>query len=371
MVSELFIGLMSGTSVDAIDAVLMDFSKSNTHIVASTSQPLDSALKNEINRVIVKRTWPQEIKELDMRFAQVSSQVVHNLLEKASVQADKIAATGSHGQTIWHDPNGALPISIQIGNAQHIANETRITTVSNFRQADINAGGQGAPLTCAYHELLFRNEQENCTVLNLGGIANITYLPAEHSSNIIGFDIGPANTLLDVWIKKHQDLDFDKNGAWAKSGAVNKDLLNLMLEDEYFKILPPKSTGREKFNLIWLQYMLGQYKNFITKKDVQATLVALTVETITDAINIWAPNTSRILLCGGGSYNSYVVCQLQAAFHKIPVKYTSTDDVNEKQIEAMAFAWLAKQTLEGKPGNIPSVTGARRKVPLGDIYSPK
>ncbi len=369
--SELFIGLMSGTSVDAIDAVLMDFSKSNTYIVASFSQPLENLLRDKINRAIAKQSWPQEITELDKKFAQASSQIVEKLLTKASLHANQICAIGSHGQTIWHDPNGTPPVSIQIGNIQQIANTTHITTVGNFRQADLDVGGQGAPLACAYHEKIFRDDKEYRAIINLGGIANITFLPADKTSDVIGFDTGPANTLLDAWIKKHQDLDFDKNGAWAKSGKINSGLLNLMLEDMYFKQLPPKSTGREKFNLIWLQYMLDQYEEFVPENDVQATLVALTVQSITNAIKTWTANISRVLLCGGGSHNSYLVSQLQNALQKIPVELTSTHGVSEKWMEAMAFAWLAKQTLEGKPGNISSVTGATKKVVLGELHKPK
>ena len=369
--SELYIGLMSGTSVDAIDAVLMDFSKSNTHIVASFSQPLEGTLRKEINQVIAKQTWPQDIKELDTQFAQASIQAIQHLLDAASLQANQISAIGGHGQTIWHDPNGVPPVSIQIGSAQQIADATEIITVGNFRQADIAASGQGAPLTCAYHEIVFRDAQEDRAIINLGGIANITLLPADKNLDVIGFDIGPANTLLDAWIKKHQDLDFDRNGAWAKTGAVNSGLLNVMLKDEYFKNSPPKSTGREKFNLIWVQYMLDQYEEFVTEKDVQATLVALTTQSIANAIKTWTPNTSRILLCGGGSYNTHLVSQLQETVQNIPVELTSTYGVSEEWMEAMAFAWLAKQTLDGNPGNIPSVTGASKKVALGEIHNPK
>jgi anhydro-N-acetylmuramic acid kinase len=368
--SELFIGLMSGTSVNAIDAVLMDFSKSNTHIVESFSQPIGDALKIEINRTIANQTWPQEIDELDTQFAKASSQAVHHLLSKASLSASQIAAVGSHGQTVFHDPKGVPPISIQIGHPQKIADNTKITTIGNFRQADIDAGGQGAPLACAYHELLFRNKKENCVVLNLGGIANITLLPADNTLNVIGFDTGPANTLLDTWIKKHQSIEYDKNGAWAKAGMVNQGLLNLLLEDEYFKLPPPKSTGREKFNPIWLQHKLDQYEEFVTENDVQATLVALTVKSVTQAIQTWAPNTSRILLCGGGSNNAHLVSQLQSENKNIHVELTSTYGVSEEWMEAMAFAWLAKQTQEGKPGNLPSVTGASKSLVLGNIHDP-
>ncbi len=361
---------MSGTSVDAIDAVLMDFSKSDSHVVTHFSQTIHQDLKNEINRIISRRVWPQDIEKPDRQFAQASSEAVHHLLAKASAQASQIVAIGSHGQTVFHDPAGMPPGSIQIGNARQIADVTGIQTIGNFRQADIDAGGQGAPLACAYHERLFRNEQENRAIINLGGIANITLLPADQSLDITGFDTGPANTLSDAWIQKYQDLDFDQNGAWAQTGTVNQDLLCLMLEDSYFKQPPPKSTGREKFNLVWLQYMLDQYAEPVAEKDVQATLAELTVQSIAKAIHTQTPHTSRILLCGGGSYNTYLVGRLEHAVQGIPVECTSTYGVSEKWLEAMAFAWLARRTLEGKPGNIPSVTGASKEVILGNLYKP-
>ena len=369
--SELYIGLMSGTSVDAIDAVLMDFSKSNTHIVANFTQPIDKELKNKINLAIIKQIWPQDVEDIDLQFANTSIQAVENLLSLASLEANQITGIGNHGQTIWHDPNGKPPISIQIGNTQHIANETHISTVGNFRQADMAAGGQGAPLACAYHAEVLRSKDENRVILNLGGIANITKLPKNSNEDIIGFDTGPASTLMDTWIKKHRELDFDKGGAWAKSGSIKQDLLNIFLEDEYFKQTPPKSTGREKFNLIWLQYMLDQYKEFVTEKDVQATLLELTTKSIAKAISNWAPATDRVLVCGGGSYNTYLVSQLQKELQNTPVELTSAYGVNENWMEAMAFAWLAKQKIAGNSGNIPSATGATKKVVLGVIHNPK
>ena len=338
--------------------------------LAVLTNPIPRELKDAINRTIAKQTWSQDCKELDRQFTDISLQAVSNLLNKTSLQANQISAIGSHGQTIWHEPNGSPAVSIQIGDAQHVANVSGIITVGNFRQADIDAGGQGAPVACAYHDVLFKNDLEDRVILNLGGIANITLLPADASLDIIGFDTGPANTLLDAWIKKHQNLDFDKNGAWAKTGKANQELLDILLEDEYFKMSPPKSTGREKFHLVWLQYMLDQYEEFVSEKDVQATLTALTALTVSDAINTWAPNTYRVLLCGGGSYNTHLVSQLQNVLGNIPIEPTHTYGAGEEWIEAMAFAWLAKQALEGAPGNIPSVTGASKKVVLGKIYHP-
>lgn len=369
--SELYIGLMSGTSVDAIDAVLMDFSKSSSHIVETFSQELNTDLKDKINSAIAKNSWPQDVVDIDHEFALASVEAVNSLLAKASIFAEHVAAIGSHGQTIWHQPNGIPSCSIQIGNAQLIAKETGIQTISNFRQADIDAGGQGAPLACAYHAEILRSDTENRIILNLGGIANITYLPSDTSKDIIGFDTGPANTLLDAWIKKHKNLDFDQDGIWAKSGHVNTGLLNIMLKELYFRQPPPKSTGRERFNLVWLQYMLDQYEEFVIEKDVQATLVALTALTIKDAIKKYTSSANRILVCGGGSKNTYLLSQLQNKLGDIPVEPTNSFGVPEKWMEAMTFAWLAKRNLENKPGNLPTVTGATKVVTLGESFLPK
>ncbi len=368
--SEYFIGLISGTSVDAIDAVLMDFSKSNTHIVTSYSQPINNNLKNAIQSAISKNTWPQETEGLDLQFADESVKAVKHLLSQASLNAAQINAIGSHGQTIWHDPDGDPPISIQVGNAQHIANQASITTIGNFRQADMDAGGQGAPLACTYHAEVLCDLNENRVILNLGGIANITFLPKDSSKDIIGFDTGPANTLLDAWIKRHKNLDYDKDSTWAKTGKVNQELLNLFLTDKYFKENPPKSTGREKFNLHWLQRMLDQYQKPISEHDVQATLLILTTRSVANAIKKWVPETSRVLLCGGGSNNSFLISQLQKELPNISVEQTSLYGVSENWMEAMCFAWLAKQKIENRPGNTPSVTGATKKIVLGDCYKP-
>ncbi|MXY15314.1 MAG: anhydro-N-acetylmuramic acid kinase, partial [Proteobacteria bacterium] len=210
--ARLFIGLMSGTSVDAIDAVLMDLSGSDTRLLAHFSQPIDVDLKREINRVIAARAWPQETTALDSRFAAASVEVIARLLEEAAVRADQVEAVGSHGQTVFHDPQGTPPVSIQLGNAGEIAHGVGIPTVGNFRKADIDAGGQGAPLACAYHARVFRSEHEDRAILNLGGIANLTFLPQDPSLGITGFDTGPANTLSDAWVQHCRGLDFDQDG---------------------------------------------------------------------------------------------------------------------------------------------------------------
>ena len=371
--ARLFIGLMSGTSVDAVDAVLMDFSVSDTRLVAHLSQRIDPDLKSEINRIISARTWPQDTATLDRQLVASYAKAIGDLLEEASVQADQVQAVGSHGQTVFHDPEGTPPVSIQLGDAREIAHTTGIPTVSNFRQADIDAGGQGAPLACAYHARLFRSRNEDRAILNLGGIANLTFLPSDPSLDVTGFDTGPANTLSDAWIQHCQGLDFDHNGDWAKSGTVNRDLLDQMLEDPYFERPPPKSTGRETFNLTWLRTSLARHGTPLAHEDVQATLAELTAQSV--ALGMQAhPGSSapaRVLLCGGGSHNAYLVSRLEHAMAGLPVERTDAHGAPSKWLEAMTFAWLAKQALDAEPANLPSVTGARRAVVLGEVHRTK
>ena len=363
---EYFIGLMSGTSVDAIDAVLMDFKQSTTHILSSYSQPIHAQLSNEINHLINSRQHPKDYQNTDNEFAQLSCEAIEQLLKQTDINTNDITAIGSHGQTVFHDPKGIPPVSIQIGDPQTIANLSGIPTIGNFRQADIDAGGEGAPLACAYHADALQSTSEERVVLNLGGIANITKLPANKTDPIIGFDTGPANTLMDVWSQRHLSKPFDQDGAWAKSGSVNNELLEQMLEDEYFSALPPKSTGREHFNLEWIQHYLDSFNAPLTPEDIQATLLALTTYTIADSIDAWCPQTKKILLCGGGSENNFLVQQLEKILNKYSIQPTSDYGVPSKWMEAMAFAWLAKQHIEKKPGNIPSVTGADKAVVLGE-----
>ena len=369
--ARLFIGLMSGTSVDAIDAVLMDFSGSDTRLLAHFSQRIDADLRREINRVIAARAWPQETAALDSRFAAASVQAIGRLLEKAATGADQVEAVGSHGQTVFHDPQGAPPVSVQLGSAEEIARSTGIPTVGNFRKADIDAGGQGAPLACAYHARVFRAEREGRAVLNLGGIANLTFLPQDPSLDVTGFDTGPANTLSDAWVQHCRGLDFDRGGEWAKSGTVDPNLLDRMLEDPYFKRPPPKSTGRETFNLAWLQAMLARREKPLPEQDVQATLVELTAVSVAQAMHDHPLPAERVLLCGGGSHNTYLVSRLEHALAGLPVECTDAHGVPSKWLEAMAFAWLAKQAADGEPANLPSVTGASRAVVLGEVHRPK
>jgi anhydro-N-acetylmuramic acid kinase len=367
---EYYIGLMSGTSVDAIDAVLMDFSQSNTHIVSCFSQDISAQLRRDINSLIATNQAPKDFEAVDTQFAATSCAAIDQLLKQASIDSTQVAAIGSHGQTVFHDPKGIPPVSIQIGNPQLIANTTGITTVGNIRQADIDAGGQGAPIACKYHAEILQSADEERVVLNLGGIANVTKLPKNKNEPIIGFDTGPANTLMDAWIQKHLNQPYDKDGNWAQSGKINLSLLEKMLEDDYFSLLPPKSTGREHFNLEWLQHHLDTCTKNISLADIQATLLALTTHSIAESIEIWCPQSEKIFLCGGGSENTFLVQHLENILEGKSIQHTHDYGVPDSSMEAMAFAWLAKLHIENIPGNIPSVTGADKPVTLGTRFNP-
>ena len=368
--SEFYIGLMSGTSVDSIDAVLMDFSQSTTHIVSSYSQTISTNLHNGINSLIATKQLPKDFENLDKAFVETSCEAVKQLLKQASLKTKQVCAIGSHGQTVFHDPKGLPPVSIQIGNPQSIADSSGILTIGNFRQADIDAGGQGAPLACTYHAEVLQSSIEERVVLNLGGIANITKLPKIMNEPIIGFDTGPANTLMDAWIQKNLNKLFDQDGNWAQSGKVNITLLEQMLEDNYFTSLPPKSTGREHFNLEWIQHQLDTNRSNFSNEDIQATLLSLTTYSIADSINEWCPQSEKVLLCGGGSENNFLVQQLEKFLEGKIIQHTSDYGVPTTWMEAMAFAWFAKLNIENIPGNIPSVTGADKAVILGECFKP-
>ncbi len=297
--------------------------------------------------------------------AETFADAVHALLNKTSYKSEQIQAIGSHGQTLWHQPPrcsglDCRPFTWQIGDPNIIAQRTEITTVADFRRRDLAVGGQGAPLVPAFHAALFQNNQQNQIVLNIGGIANITVLPKE-SKQIIGFDTGCGNGLLDAWILEQLGVKMDYNGDWAMQGKVQKNLLGKLLADPYFNLAFPKSTGRDYFNLTWLK----QHLNRENPVDVQATLLELTVQSISKAIQPF--DSKRVLVCGGGVHNSLMMQRLNEVL-QIPVISTAEVGVDPDWIEASCFAWLAKQTLERKIGNLPSVTGATKEVILGGVY---
>ena len=363
---DLYIGLMSGTSVDAVDAILVDFSERNTRILKSHAEEFPPSVKQRLQQLIKQQqTHLRDLAELDHEVAVVYALAVKKLLQSADVSASRVKAIGSHGQTIYHHPQGKNPNTLQIGDPSFLAEHTGIDVVADFRRHDMAAGGQGAPLAPAFHAYQFRNSESNRVILNLGGIANITILPADENRPVTGFDTGPANTLLDLWTSQHLDRDYDDKGKWASSGTIDTELLQRMLDDDYLAKEPPKSTGREYFNASWLEkFKLADYAS----EDVQATLCALTVQSIARAISKYAVDTQEIYACGGGAYNNFLMQQLQQALPEVHIASTEALGIAPDWIEATAFAWLARQTMNNNAGNLNTVTGAQRAVPLGGIY---
>lgn len=364
---DLYIGLMSGTSIDGIDAALVDFGPPRPSLVGHCYQPWPQSLRDELKRL--SHPGEDEIERLgnaDIAVANHFAEAVSKLLHQTGMDASRIRAIGSHGQTIRHRPGAKHPFTLQIGDPSQLAEKTGITVVADFRRRDMAAGGEGAPLAPAFHAAFLRSSAEYRVILNLGGIANITLLPADPRARVTGFDTGPANTLMDAWIRASLQRPFDAQGAWAAQGQVIPELLQRLLNNDYFKRQPPKSTGPELFNIEWLKQHLGNRSTY-QPEDIQATLCALSSGSIIQAIGQYAPDCERVICCGGGTRNLLLMQQLRQGLG-ISVDTTAEHDLDPDQIEAMAFAWLAKQTLKGLPGNLPDVTGARHPVILGGIY---
>ncbi len=368
MTDSLYIGLISGTSMDGIDAVLMRLGEKGQEMLASHEHPWPDDLRQKLRAIAAP--GENEIERmgfLDIQVADHFAKAAWELLKQARIPPQQVAAIGSHGQTIRHHPEGPAPFTLQIGDPNRIAEATGITVVADFRRRDMAAGGEGAPLAPAYHAALFRKEGETRIILNLGGIANVTILPADPGKPASGFDTGPSNTLLDAWARAHLNRPFDASGAWANSGHVAEELLAAMLEDPYFYKPAPKSTGPEHFHLGWLRHLLASHPVPQTE-DVQATLTALTVESIARAIEAEAPECRRLIACGGGVHNKNLMQRLGERLPETTIETTAVHGLNPDHVEAAAFAWLAKQTLENRPGNLPAVTGAAHPVILGGIY---
>jgi len=374
---DYYVGLMSGTSVDSIDAALVDFSTSQPYCKACLNRHWPVSIRNDIfaTRQLADNRLGS-LQALDDATGKIFAQAVIALLQQADIRADEVRAIGSHGQTIRHRPDIKQPFSLQIGNPALIANLTHIPVVADFRSADIRAGGQGAPLVPAFHQAVFSSQQHNRVIVNIGGIANITVLPKQSNgqasseiiaNKIIGFDTGPGNSLMDAWIYQQTQQAYDHNGDFAASGISNKKLLTSLLADNYFQQPPPKSTGFECFNLPWLEQHLQGIS--IQPQDVQSTLCDLTAHSIIQAIKLYADKTNEIYICGGGVHNTTLMQRLQA-LTTIPIRSTTQLGVQPDWVEAMTFAWLAKCRLANIPGNIPAVTGAREQVILGDITCP-
>jgi anhydro-N-acetylmuramic acid kinase len=363
-----FVGLMSGTSMDGIDAALMQWKQAAPVLIDTFSHPWPDSIRTQLSRLVGSTHCTlQELGELDIRCGQQFASATLQLLGKARITASEVTAIGSHGQTLFHHPHGDAPFSTQIGDPNTIAQQTGITTIADFRRRDMAAGGQGAPLVPAFHEAIFHQHEYDRVILNIGGIANISILPAD--GRVSGFDTGPGNCLMDRWIQKNLGDDYDENGQWASRGTVHQPLLGRLLADDYFSHEPPKSTGTEYFSRPWLD---SQLKDFLQVEsvDIQATLLQFTIKSIGNAIQQWAPHTREVLVCGGGVHNTNLMDSLALQLGQINLGSTmdSKPAIDPDWVEAMAFAWLAMRTLQHQPGNIPSVTGAAKEVVLGGIY---
>ncbi|MFA6120189.1 MAG: anhydro-N-acetylmuramic acid kinase [Sideroxydans sp.] len=359
---DLYIGIMSGTSLDGVDAALVDLSQTEPRLFASQYQPYPQPLKDAL--LALHQPAHNELHQAQLianQLAREYAKATQLLLKKAGVSATQVQVIGCHGQTIRHRPEHGY--TIQLNNAALLAELAGIHVVSDFRSRDIAAGGQGAPLVPAFHDKVLRHPNVHRVILNIGGIANVTDLPIGKPT--LGFDTGPGNLLMDAWIAKHQGKPYDKDGAWAATGKVIPELLQRLLDEPFFSTDPPKSTGRDLFNMDWLaQRLSGNEK----PADVQATLLALTGDSIADAVKRFCASAEEVYLCGGGAHNDTLMSHLQRALPQCKIKKSDSVGIDADWMEAIAFAWLAQQTMHLRPGNLPAVTGAKHPVVLGAIY---
>lgn len=361
---------MSGTSLDGVDAALVDLSGPPA-LVATRFLPYPSVPRHAV--LELSQSGSDELERagrLAVELSELYATAVNELLAQAGIGATGIKAIGCHGQTVRHRPESGF--TVQLLNPALLAERTGITVVADFRSRDIAAGGQGAPLVPAFHAACFRSTERHRVVVNIGGIANLTDLPTPTNGAVRGFDSGPGNVLLDLWASRHLGTDCDRDGKLASTGAVMPDLLERMLDDEYFDRPPPKSTGRERFNAEWLAAKLGEKRDYLKgghpAADVQATLAELTARTITAAVERCYPGTEEVFACGGGVHNPDLIRRLQAGFGDRRLATTDALGVPADWVEAMAFAWLARQALDRSAGNLPEVTGASGPRVLGAIY---
>jgi len=365
--SEIYAGLMSGTSLDGIDIAILDFSKFPPRLLHADTVPYPDAVRQRLRDLCQSPTTTLDnLYSLDAELGEMYAQTVNQALESASIDRSAVEALGCHGQTIRHSPDSAAPFTVQIGDPNRIATLTGITTVADFRRKDIALGGQGAPLAPAFHRFLFRSDQEDRALINIGGIANITLLPADTGQPVLGFDTGPGNTLLDYWNGIHCDSAYDATGVWASSGRViDRMLEQMMSEEDYFKLDPPKSTGTEYFSSGWLSQFLDDENE---AADVQATLVELTALTIANARSRLPQRPQSLFVCGGGAHNQYLLDRLAANIPDGKLATTEALGLHPDFVEAAAFAWLARERVNLHTGNIPDVTQAQRAAILGGVY---
>ena len=366
--NSIFIGLMSGTSVDAVDAVAVEITDHDYKIKSSHSEPFPAVLRAQILDLCdPQKESIQLLAETDHQLGKLYAKATHQLLAKANLKAADITAIGCHGQTIRHRPSGSeqIPFSLQIGDANIVAADTNIPVVADFRRKDMALGGQGAPLAPGFHQFAFAEAEINRAIINIGGISNITVL--DTSGNCTGFDTGPGNILMDLWSQIHLGTHYDHNGSWAAQGTPIPRLLTQMKADSFFALPAPKSTGRELFNLNWLNHQLADFSE-ASPQDIQATLLSLTAETISESILALPHAIDEVFICGGGAFNGFLMDSLTAKLSHVAT--TDALGISPSWVECCAFAWLAKQRMASMAGNLTSVTGATRQAVLGAVYLP-
>jgi anhydro-N-acetylmuramic acid kinase len=368
MSRELFAGVMSGTSLDGVDAVVADFAPGGTRVCATLGAahvPFPTMLRDEL--LALQSPGANELSRAGAAanmLAEFYADAIGRALAAAGLAASDLIAAGVHGQTLRHRPERGF--TLQLNNPARVAERAGVAVVADFRSRDVAAGGQGAPLVPAFHAALFGDATRHRVIVNIGGIANITDLPPQ--GPVRGFDTGPGNALLDLWCARNRGDPFDAQGAWAATGKVDEKLLAALLGEPFFAAKPPKSTHRDTFNLQWLEQRLKAADWKGEADDVQATLVALTARTIADGIRMQAPDAAEVLACGGGARNATLMKALTKELAPCRVGTTADRGVPVEHVEALAFAWLARETLAGRPGNLPDVTGAKGPRVLGAIY---
>jgi anhydro-N-acetylmuramic acid kinase len=367
MTDELVIGMLSGTSRDGVDAVLVNFSKESMDLLHAVCTPYPPAIKLTLDQVLETGRPPGNDVAvlLDENLGCFFARVAQNLAREAGVEMRDIKVIGCHGQNIWHEPGGSNPVAIQLGNGDIIARNTGTKVVTDFRSADVEAGGQGTPLAPLLHQHLFHDAAEDRAILNIGGIANLTLLPC--NGNVSGFDTGPGNCLMDAWTRRHLRKNCDNNGNWAAKGELNKPLLKRMLQDPYFEQAPPKSTGLEYFNMSWLENIPGSSDT--EAGNLQTTLAELTAQSVRLSLDNTG-HPARLLVCGGGAHNIFLISRLAAALPAVVVETTARHRADPDWVEGLLFAWLARERLAERVQNTPPVTGANRPVLLGTVFEP-
>lgn len=366
----LAIGLMSGTSMDAVDVALVECTHSDCKLVHYRQFPIPAPLQDALRAAGPEMSINMML-DLDARVGNLFGACARDVMGELRLDPATVGVVGSHGQTLLHRPDAPVHNTLQIGDPNRIAWLTRVRTVADFRRMDMAAGGQGAPLASAFHAWRFRSPLQMRAVINIGGISNISIIPADAAAPVLGFDTGPGNTLLDQWIQRQRGLQQDEGGAWAATGQVIPELLAALAAEHYFQLPPPKSTGREFFNLGWLTARAGSRLTQLTPVDVQATLLALTVQSIVDALRRYSHGVEEVFICGGGVRNDALMRALAEKLAPARVLSTTAAGVPADAMEAMMIGWLAWRRVQSIAGNLPAVTGATAEVLLGAVYEPR